>query len=101
MAESTRSPSTLRALSDDLAAAVERAAASVVAVHARPRIPASAILWREEVLVATTPPVRRDEEIPVSLPDGSRATASVAGRDPGPALVVLRVPPSLAATRPA
>lgn len=101
MAEAAKSAGVLRSLSDDLAAAVERAGASVVAVHARARIPASAILWRDGVVVATNHTVRRDEDIPITLPDGSRTTGTVAGRDGGTDLVVLRVPPSLQSARPA
>ena len=51
--ETRRSGGSLRALSDDLAAAVERGAASVVAVHARPRIPASGIYWREGIVTTS------------------------------------------------
>lgn len=83
--------SALRSLSDDLAAAVERAGRSIVAIHARPRIPASGIQWRDGVIVAASHTVRRDEDIPVTLPDGSRVRAHVVGRDGGTDLAVLRL----------
>jgi S1-C subfamily serine protease len=83
-------PSALRALSDDLTAAVERAARSVVAVHARPRIPASGIYWREGIVVATSHTIRKEQDIAITLPNGTRATAQLAGRDGGTDLAVLR-----------
>ncbi|HEY2379517.1 MAG TPA: trypsin-like peptidase domain-containing protein [Gemmatimonadaceae bacterium] len=84
------SSSALRALSDDLAAAVERAGRSVVAIHARPRIPASGIYWRDGVVVATSHTIRKEQDISITLPDGSRAQAQLVGRDGGTDLAVLR-----------
>lgn len=88
---SPRRASTLRALSDDLAAAVERAARSVVAIHARPRIPASGVYWRDGVIVAASHTIRKEQEIAVTLPNGSRASAQLVGRDGGTDLAVLRL----------
>jgi S1-C subfamily serine protease len=82
--------SALRALSDDLTAAVERAARSVVAIHARPRIPASGIYWREGIVVATSHTIRKEQDIAITMPNGTRATAQLAGRDGGTDLAVLR-----------
>jgi serine protease DegQ len=90
-------PSALRALSDDLAMAVERAARSVVAIHARPRIPASGIYWRDSVIVAASHTIRKEQDIAVTLPNGSRGMAQLVGRDGGTDLAVLRLdasPPS-------
>jgi S1-C subfamily serine protease len=86
-----RNASALRTLSDDLAGAVERAARSIVAIHARPRIPASGIYWRDGVIVATSHTIRKEQDIAVTLPNGSRATAQLAGRDGGTDLAVLRL----------
>lgn len=91
MTPTTRARSTLAALSDDLATAVERAGHTVVAIHARPRIPASGVLWRSDVVVATDHTLRRDEGITVALPDGRSVAATLAGRDPGTDLAVLRL----------
>jgi S1-C subfamily serine protease len=91
----------LRALSDDLAAAVERAAASVVAIHARPRIPASGIYWRDSIIVATSHTIRKEQDVPVTLPNGTRGTAQLVGRDGGTDLAILRLdsaPPKGVAT---
>jgi S1-C subfamily serine protease len=89
----TRAPSSsaLRALSDDLAAAVERAGRSIVAIHARPRIPASGIYWRDGIVVATSHTIRKEQDIAVTLPDGTRAQAQLVGRDGGTDLAALRL----------
>src|SRR2546430_3831167 len=62
--------STLQALSDDLATAVEHAAASVVAVNARPRIASSGVHWRPGVVVTASHTVRRDDDVTGTLRDG-------------------------------
>lgn len=83
--------STLRAFSDDLAGAVDRAARSVVAIHARPRIAASGIYWRDGVVVAASHTIRKEQEIAITLPNGTRTTATLVGRDGGTDLAVLRL----------
>lgn len=80
----------LAALSDDLATAVERAGRSVVAIHARRRIPSSGLVWRPGVVVTASHTVTRDEDISLTLPDGSTAPATLAGRDETTDLAVLR-----------
>jgi S1-C subfamily serine protease len=80
----------LAALSNQLAAAVEQAAQSVVAVHARPRLSSSGVFWRPGILVTAEHTIRREEEITVTLPDGSTAPATLAGSDPGTDVAVLR-----------
>lgn len=84
-------PTLLEQLSTDLADATAHAARSVVAVHARRRIPASGILWRPGVVVATHHTVHKDEDVAVTLPDGSRTRGAVAGRDPSTDLCILRL----------
>jgi S1-C subfamily serine protease len=81
----------LVALSDQLAGAVERAGAMVAAVNARPRIASSGILWQPGVIVTADHGVQRDEEIAVTLPDGRVVAATIAGRDAGTDLAVLRI----------
>jgi S1-C subfamily serine protease len=88
--------STLSELSSQLAAAVETAGNSVVAIHARRRIPSSGIVWRDGVIVSASHTVRRDEEIPVTLPNGDSTVATVAGRDPATDLIALRIPGGVA-----
>jgi S1-C subfamily serine protease len=79
----------LLALSNDMAGAVEAAGRSVVAVHARPRIPSSGVHWRRGVIVTADHTLRRDEEISVTLPDGGMIPAVLAGRDASTDLAVL------------
>ncbi len=81
----------LAALSNDLAAAVERAGRSVVAVHARPRFSSSGVIWRPGVIVTAQHTIRRDEEITVTLPDGQSRPATLAGADAGTDIAVLRL----------
>jgi S1-C subfamily serine protease len=83
--------STLSALSNDLAAAVERAGRAVVAVHGRQHMPSSGVLWRPNVVVTVEHALKREEEITVTLPDGRHVPASLAGRDAGTDLAVLKL----------
>jgi S1-C subfamily serine protease len=83
--------SDLAALSNDLAAAVERAARSVVAVHARPRFSSSGVFWRPGIIVTAEHAIRGGDDITVTLPSGASAGATLAGRDPGTDVAVLRV----------
>ncbi len=88
---STPTGGVLESLSNDLAGAVDRAGQSVVAIHARRRIPASGIHWRPGIIVAAHHTIQRDEEITVSLADGSSVAATLVGRDPTTDLAVLKV----------
>src|SRR5215211_2207609 len=90
-ATTTPTAGVLESLSNDLAGAVDRAGQSVVAIHARRRIPASGIHWRPGIIVAAHHTIQRDEEITISLADGSTAAATLAGRDPTTDLAVLKV----------
>ena len=81
----------LAALSTELAAIVERTGPSVVAVHARPRFSSGGVFWRPGVIVTAEHTIRREEEITVTLPDGSSASASLAGSDAGTDVAVLKV----------
>jgi S1-C subfamily serine protease len=82
---------TLLSFSNDLAAAVEHAARSIVAVHARPRLPSTGLHWRPGVVVTADHTVRVEEEIRVAWADGRSARAALVGRDPGTDLAVLRI----------
>ncbi|HYU54342.1 MAG TPA: S1C family serine protease [Gemmatimonadaceae bacterium] len=91
MSPKSGSNSTLTELSSQLATAVEVAANSVVAIHARRRIPSSGIVWRDGVIVSASHTVRRDDEIPVTLPNGDSTLATLAGRDSATDLIALRI----------
>ena len=81
----------LTAFSDSLADAVAKAGASVVTVHARKRLPATGIAWAPDVVVTAEHVLERDDQITVTLPDGKDAAATIAGRDPGSDIAVLRI----------
>ncbi len=83
----------LALLSDRLAALVEGAARSVVAVHAGRRWSISGIHWRPGIVVTAEEALERDEDIALILPDGRRVAATLAGRDPSTDVAVLRFPP--------
>jgi S1-C subfamily serine protease len=81
----------LSSFSTNLADLVERAGQHAVAIEARHRIGSSGFLWKPGVIVTAGHAIRRDEDIPVILPDGTRTTAELAGRDPDTDIAVLRV----------
>jgi serine protease Do len=83
--------STLGELSSQLASAVETAGNSIVAIHARRRIPSSGIVWRDGVIVSASHTVKRDDEVPVMLPGGATTVATIVGRDSATDLIALRV----------
>lgn len=88
----------LTELSDNLAAAAERAGQSTVLVNARRRFPASGIAWSANGQVLTTDHVlEREENITVGLSDGREVAATIVGRDPGSDLAVLKVEAELTA----
>ncbi len=76
-------------LSTQLGATVERAAASIVAVHARRGIGSSGIVWRDNLILTSSEGVRAEEGIKLLLPGGTVATARLRGRDAGTDLAVL------------
>jgi S1-C subfamily serine protease len=86
-----RGSSALVALSSELADAVERAGRSTVAIHARRRIPSSGVVWRPGVIVAASHTIRRDDDITLTLASGETVAATLAGRDSGTDLAVLRL----------
>lgn len=84
-------PNSLSDLSGQLAQAVETGAQSVVSVHGRPQIPSSGILWRDGVVVTCDHTLKRDEDLTLTLPDGRTVPATLAGRDAGTDLAVLKI----------
>src|SRR5256885_6988096 len=77
-------------LSNALAQATERAAASAVAIHTEARGSSSGVVWRTGVIVTAEHALRRDEEIQATLPDGRVVPATLTGRDPSTDLAVLK-----------
>lgn len=74
-----------------MADTVEKAGGAVVAVHGRHRFPSSGVIWRPGLVVTADHTLRRSEEITVTLPDNSEVGATIAGRDPGTDIAVLKV----------
>src|SRR5580658_8837163 len=81
----------LTALSTELADVVGKVGKSVVAVDARPRFGSSGVFWRPGIVVTAEHTIRREEEIELTLPDGVKASAALAGSDPGTDIAVLKV----------
>ena len=82
---------TLTAMSDAMAEAVEKAGAATVMVNARRRFPASGIAYAADLILTADHVVERDENIKVTLPDGTELSAQLVGRDPGNDLALLRL----------
>jgi S1-C subfamily serine protease len=86
-------------LSRRLADLAGRVGGHLVAVRSGPRV-ASGFVWREGLVVTADEALEAEEGLQVHLPDGSRAEATLAGRDPSTDVALLRVagalPPPLA-----
>ena len=95
MAETPAQLSALSQFSDQLASVVEHAARSIVTVAARPRQPATGIIWRadtETIILTADHVIERADEINVTLPDKRKGKAQLIGRDPSTDLAALRLP---------
>jgi S1-C subfamily serine protease len=79
-----------------MAAAAEKAGASTVMVNARRRIPATGIAYAPDLILTANHVVEREEGITVKLSDGSEVPATIAGRDHGTDLALLRLERPLA-----
>src|SRR5512145_2339751 len=77
--------------SNGLASAVEKGGAATILVDARKRYPASGIAYAEDLVLTADHVVTREDDIKVLLPDGRSLSATIAGRDPGSDLAVLRL----------
>src|SRR5574342_964457 len=78
-------------LSDALADAAETAGKATVLVNARRRMPASGIAYAADLVLTADHIVEREEDIRVTLADGTEVPAKVAGRDAGSDLAVLKL----------
>jgi len=90
MTNSEGAGNVLAQLSDALAAAVERAAASTVTVYARRRVPASGVVFEGGIIVTADHVIEHEEDIRIGLPDGTTVTGKLVGRDAGTDLAVIR-----------
>jgi S1-C subfamily serine protease len=90
----------LKELSDAMANAVESLTPSIVSVNARRRLPATGIVWSSDgIIVTANHVVERDDELSVTLADGTTHDASLMGRDPANDLAVLKVNATLTAAK--
>ncbi len=83
--------SALNDFSKGLSSAVEKGGVGTVLVDARKRYPASGIAYTNDLILTADHVVTRDEDIRVVTPDGKTVTATIAGRDPGSDLALLRL----------
>ena len=83
-------------LSNAMAAAAEKVGASTVMVNARRRMPATGIAYAADLILTANHVVEREEGITVTLSDGTEIPATVAGRDHGTDLALLRLERPLA-----
>jgi S1-C subfamily serine protease len=74
-----------------MAEATEKAGASTVMVNARRRLPATGIAYSADLILTANHVVEREEGIAVTLGDGTEFPATVAGRDHGTDLALLRL----------
>lgn len=84
----------LAAISHGLADAVETASSALVVVHGRHRLPSTGIVWRPGVIVTADHTIELDDNVVIVDASGARSAATLAGRDSGTDLAVLRVPDS-------
>lgn len=84
-------PNPLTDFSNNLTAAVEKGGASTILVDARKRYPASGIAYAEDLVLTADHVVTREENIKVITSDGKTLSATIAGRDPGSDLALLRL----------
>jgi S1-C subfamily serine protease len=77
--------------SNGLTSAAEKGGASTILVDARKRYPASGIPFADDLVLTADHVVTREDDLKVSLADGKTLKATLAGRDPGSDLAVLRL----------
>jgi S1-C subfamily serine protease len=81
----------LSAFSEQLTQAVTRGAESTVLVNGRRRLPASGIVYAPDLILTADHVVERDEDLSIMLANGNVVSATLAGRDPGNDLALLRM----------
>jgi S1-C subfamily serine protease len=78
-------------VSNELAGIVQALAPHIVCVRARRHYPSSGVLWSPGVVVTADHTIQWEEDITVTLADGTTVGATLAGRDPGTDLAVLKM----------
>jgi S1-C subfamily serine protease len=81
-----------------MAEAVAQAGSATVLVSARQRFPASGIVYAPDLVLTADHVIEREDDITIKTADGSEISATLAGRDPGTDLALLRLSRSVAST---
>src|SRR5260370_38275610 len=84
-------PGVLAGISNEMADAVEKAGQSTVAVRARRHVAAGGVVWAQGIVVTADHVIENEEDITVILQNGQEVKATLAGRDSGTDLAVLRI----------
>lgn len=82
-------PTPLSSLSSALADVVARSAPSIVSVHSH-RSRATGFVWKTGLVVTADEALAEEGEVEIGLPGGSRAPATIAGRDHTTDIALLR-----------
>jgi len=91
MEPTTDTTQLLRALSNQMADAVERISQALVLVNGRQRQPASGIVYAPDLVLTADHVLEREEDLTVQSHDGRTLPAQFVGRDLATDLAVLRV----------
>jgi S1-C subfamily serine protease len=91
MEPTTDTTQLLRALSNQMADAVERISQALVLVNGRQRQPASGIIYAPDLVLTADHVLEREEDLTVQTHDGRTLPAQFVGRDLATDLAVLRV----------
>ena len=91
MTQTADTSSLLRALSNQMADAVERIKPALVLVNGRQRQPASGLVYGPDLILTADHTLEREEDITIQTDDKRTLPAQFVGRDPGTDLALLRV----------
>lgn len=78
-------------VSNELAGIVRAVEPHIVSVRARRHYPSSGVLWSSNAVVTADHTIQREDDIAVTFADGKTTGATLAGRDPGTDLAVLKM----------
>jgi len=81
----------LTEFSDGLISAVQKGGEGTVLVDGRRRYPASGIAYAADLVVTADHVITREENLSISTGDGNQIPVTIAGRDPGSDLALLRL----------
>lgn len=90
MSESNSGSGFLWEISNNLAETVARAGNAVVSVNGRSRLAASGVHWHSGIIVTADQALKREENITITVADGSTVPVTIVGRDPSTDIAVLR-----------